>query len=279
MEKPRKKRDRTAHDDNGNGCKKRKVDSQNDINPLKVLLKRSRGTPSFKTAPVPGSATSKLKEKLHTKMSSKIDGARFRWINEQLYTRTGSEAKEMFDEDPYLFDAYHKGYVTQMSKWPSNPLDRIVDYVHTLPKSTIIADFGCGEGRLSQSVPNTVHSFDLVAANSHVTACDMANVPLSDASVDICIFCLSLMGTNISDFIQEARRILKKNGHLRVCEVASRFTSEEEFSQKIEKFGFKLVNKKLFSKFFLEFEFKAVKRGSGRQLPDIKLKPCIYKRR
>lgn len=225
-------------------------------------------------------AVSKLKEKLSKKMTSKIDGARFRWINEQLYTIKGDKAKEMFDRDPSLFDVYHKGFTTQTAKWPVNPLDRVISYVQTLPKSCIIADFGCGEARLAQTVTNTVHSFDLVAANDNVTACDMADVPLPSASVDLCIFCLSLMGTNITDFIKEARRVLKKDGHLKVCEIASRFLSEDDFLHQVEMFGFKLISKKPFSKLFLDFEFKAVaERKSCLKLPDIGLKPCIYKRR
>lgn len=223
---------------------------------------------------------SKLKEKLTKKMTSKMDGARFRWINEQLYTVSGGEAKEMFDEDPGLFDVYHKGFMTQTLKWPTNPVDRVIAYVRTLPNTSVVADFGCGEAKLSQSVPNTVHSYDLVAANEHVVACDMANVPLPSSSVDVCVFCLSLMGTNVSDFIKEARRVLKKNGQLKVCEIASRFVSEDEFVQRVEKFGFELLSKKLFSKLFLDFEFKVVAlRKSRAKLPDIELKPCMYKRR
>ena len=40
----------------------------------------------------------------------------------------------------------------------------------------IVADFGCGEARLAESVPNKVHSFDLVACKPHVTACNIATV-------------------------------------------------------------------------------------------------------
>ena len=40
----------------------------------------------------------------------------------------------------------------------------------------VVADFGCGEAVLAQSVPNIVHSFDLVALNERVMACDMAQV-------------------------------------------------------------------------------------------------------
>lgn len=208
-----------------------------------------------------------------------MDAARFRWINEQLYTVTGCQAKEMFNNDPSLFEVYHKGFTTQTLKWPVNPLDRVISFVQALPKSYVIADFGCGEATLSLSVPNTVHSFDLVAANELVTACDMAHVSLPDCSVDVCVFCLSLMGTNVSDFIKEARRVLKKGGQLKVCEIASRFSSEDVFVWTVEKFGFKLSSKELFSKLFLDFQFKAIACTSQTELPDIELKPCIYKRR
>lgn len=73
----------------------------------------------------------------------------------------------------------------------------------------IIADLGCGEAKLAQSVKNQVHSFDFVAVTDLVTQCDMKNVPLEDNSCDMAVFCLSLMGTNVIDFICEAHRILK----------------------------------------------------------------------
>ena len=100
-----------------------------------------------------------------------------------------------------------------------DPLNLIIAEVKKLPKKAVVADFGCGEARLAQSVHRaTVHSFDLVAANDKVTkvlefssilishngngivpqvvACDMANVPLESCSVDVAVFCLALMGTN-----------------------------------------------------------------------------------
>lgn len=40
----------------------------------------------------------------------------------------------------------------------------------------VVADFGCGEAIIAQSVANKVHSFDLVAKNKFVTACNMAKV-------------------------------------------------------------------------------------------------------
>lgn len=70
---------------------------------------------------------------------------------------------------------------------------------------------GCGEATLAQQVPQSrVHSLDLVAANDLVTACDMAHTPLAAGSVDVVVFCLSLMGTNLKDFVTEANRILRE---------------------------------------------------------------------
>ena len=214
--------------------------------------------------------------KLHSKMASKMEGARFRWINEQLYTTTGDEAKKLFQNEPKLFSVYHQGFATQVSKWPINPLDHVIEYVKSLPLHMAIADFGCGDARLAQSVPHTVHSFDLVAC---VTACDMAHVSLPSASVDVCVFCLSLMGTNITDFIQEGKRVLKQDGRLKICDVASRFTSVENFAKDVESFGFKLFKTRTLSKMFLDVEFKVTSQVKPSKLPNIQLKPCCYKRR
>lgn len=74
----------------------------------------------------------------------------------------------------------------------------------------MIADFGCGEAKIAQAFPTLkVHSFDFVAINNLVTPCDMSKTPLTDESVDIAVFCLSLMGTNLRDYLKEANRVLK----------------------------------------------------------------------
>ena len=123
------------------------------------------------------------------------------------------------------------------------------------PPPVVVADFGCGDAQLAKDLlaytydddddsdsseeedsatkPTTtnttnhqmfdVHSFDLVAPNPYVTACDMAKVPLPNKSVDVCVFCLSLMGTNLADFIREAHRVLKDDtGRIHIAEVRSR---------------------------------------------------------
>lgn len=215
---------------------------------------------------------------VHKQAARKMEGARFRWLNEQLYTSTSTEAMAMFRDEPNLFEVYHRGFETQVSKWPSDPLDHIIADIRSLPPSTVIADMGCGKARLARSVPHRVHSFDLVALDNHVIACDMVHVPLPDASVDVCVFCLSLMGTNTAEFIREARRVLKSGGALRVLEIESRVTSLDRFVSDMETFGFSLVRKRNFSKMFVDLVFVAVE-VTGIASPIIQLKPCTYKKR
>lgn len=81
-----------------------------------------------------------------------------------------------------------------------------------MPKGSTIADLGCGEAKLAEklSPKHEVHSYDLCAINERVEACNIAKLPLDKEKVDVVVFCLSLMGTNLPDFIKEAHRILKK---------------------------------------------------------------------
>lgn len=180
------------------------------------------------------------------KLRENLKGSRFRFINEQLYKTDSGEAVKLFKNDVDAFQAYHDGYRIQVESWPSNPLKRIINAISKCPKTEIVADFGCGEAQLAKSVPQKVFSLDLVAVNDSIIACDMANTPLKSESVNIAVFCLSLMGTNLKDFIAEANRVLVMGGKLKIAEVESRFgsnTSVNEFIINIEKCGFQLLNK------------------------------------
>ena len=77
-----------------------------------------------------------------------------------------------------------------------------INYIFYFSRNTklTIADFGCGEARLAQALSSSckkIHSFDLVALNDKITVCDFSRTPLANESVDIAVFCLSLMGTNL----------------------------------------------------------------------------------
>ncbi|XP_035894260.1 ribosomal RNA-processing protein 8 [Anopheles stephensi] len=218
---------------------------------------------------------------LRDKLVDRLKGSRFRFINEQLYKIPGKEAKKLFQEDPASFDAYHEGYRQQVEQWPMNPLNRMIKCILKLPKDTIVADFGCGDAKLAASVPHKVYSLDLMANNSSVIACDMANTPLESNFVNVVIFCLSLMGTNLVDFFLEANRVLKVGGLMKIAEVSSRFDNVNVFVSNVQKCGFKLENKDLKHSLFYFFNFKKernVLKGST-NTKQFSLKPCLYKKR
>ena len=182
-----------------------------------------------------------------------------------------------------------------MEQWPVNPVNVIAKWLITnfRKQSCVVADFGCGDAALARKLletkhkgkcPFTAHSYDLVASSDLVTACDMANVPLRDKSVNVAVFCLSLMGTNLADFVREAHRALTDQGILKIAEVRSRFESTDKrdeldnFRQVLDKLGFRCVKTDRSNKMFVLLECKKNGRKPQSNL-SFTAKPCVYKRR
>ncbi|KAK5181636.1 25S rRNA (adenine645-N1)-methyltransferase [Exophiala sp. CCFEE 6388] len=204
----------------------------------------------------PGPSAAKLTP-LQAKMRSKLTSARFRHLNETLYTTSSSDAMNLFTTSPDLFAEYHAGFSQQVKdSWPQNPVDQYVRTILSrgkmddaktttntstpssipLPRrktgSCTIADLGCGDAPLArgcQAQTKTLklkfHNYDLHAPNTFVTKADISNLPLRDGEADIVVFCLSLMGTNWLSFVEEAWRVLRGDGkgEVWVAEVKSRF--------------------------------------------------------
>ncbi|XP_059931782.1 ribosomal RNA-processing protein 8 [Gadus macrocephalus] len=217
---------------------------------------------------------------LRSRMELRLEAARFRYINEVLYTSSSGEAKRMFSQDPEAFGVYHKGFTAQVKHWPANPVDAIIAYIHKKPASHVVADFGCGDCKIALSVKNKVHSFDLAPISDLVTVCDMAHVPLKDGSVHIAVFCLSLMGTNLIDFLAEANRVLVVGGILKIAEVASRFDDVRGFLTTLSHLGFKMMIKDTENSHFYSFDFIKTKDVSeDMKSSSLELRPCVYKKR
>ncbi|KAF8399783.1 hypothetical protein HHK36_015653 [Tetracentron sinense] len=224
---------------------------------------------------------------MNVQMRARLSGGHFRMINERLYTCSGHEALDFFKEDPQLFNVYHAGYQEQMSHWPEQPVNIIIKWLQNHSPSLVVADFGCGDARLSKNVKNKVFSFDLVSNDPSVLACDMSNTPLESSSLDVAVFCLSLMGTNFPSYLQEAHRVLKPCGWILIAEVKSRFdpnnggADPNRFIKSVCELGFTSISKDFSNKMFILFYFKKKEQ----QKPEIKriewpeLKPCLYKRR
>ncbi|KAJ2285664.1 25S rRNA (adenine645-N1)-methyltransferase, partial [Coemansia sp. RSA 353] len=196
---------------------------------------------------------------LQKKMQQKLKGARFRWINEAMYTETGAHTFKMVQADPSIFEEYHQGFAAQVQKWPVNPVDIFIGQLQGRSRA-VVADLGCGEAALSAAVgaQHTVHSFDLVAHNERITACNIADVPLPDESVDVAIFSLALMGTDFIKFVREASRILRTGGELKIAEVVSRIADVSAFVTALEGQGFRLDHKDSRNKMFIMLDLTKI---------------------
>lgn len=228
---------------------------------------------------------------LQTAMRAKLVSARFRHINETLYTTPSTHASSLFSSNPEAFASYHAGFRAQVASWPQSPVEIFVQEIKErgvvagpksqkqlfkdqkkkggkkgkekkpaaaaamengvkldpLPRSgstkaCTILDLGCGDASLQASLlPHTssinlsLHSFDLSHGDTPnanlITVCDIAHLPLEDGSADIAIFCLALMGTNWTDFVQEAARVVRVGGECWVGEVRSRFVGAKEIEK------------------------------------------------
>ncbi|MDP9353729.1 MAG: RRP8 family class I SAM-dependent methyltransferase, partial [Chloroflexota bacterium] len=144
--------------------------------------------------------------------------------------------------NPEEWAQYHTLYREARKDWAVVPFEEIIRWGRQR-SGYVIGDFGCGEARLAEALADrhVVHSFDHVAINDGVVACDMARVPLDDGTLDVGVFSLSLMGSNITDYLREAHRCLKLDGHLHILEATSRFSDRDRFASGLKAFGFDVV--------------------------------------
>ncbi|KAH5356816.1 ribosomal RNA-processing protein 8 [Parastagonospora nodorum] len=66
---------------------------------------------------------------LQRSMRAKLASARFRHLNESLYTKPSVDSLSLFKEDPSMFEDYHRGFAQQVEVWPSNPVDEYVESI------------------------------------------------------------------------------------------------------------------------------------------------------
>lgn len=97
----------------------RPLETQDQV-PLKASIEETEVPPAPKSDSQETRAGA-----LRARMTQRLDGARFRYLNEQLYSGPSSAAQCLFQEDPEAFLLYHRGFQRQVKKWPLHPVDRI----------------------------------------------------------------------------------------------------------------------------------------------------------
>jgi superfamily II DNA or RNA helicase len=148
----------------------------------------------------------------------------FTRLNNQINNENSETTHNRMLSDPREWEEYHRQYREARKGWVIIPYDEIIKRIKQLFTSRMLArlqigDFGCGEAKIMEAFGSErVYSFDHIAINNKVTACDMKNTGLPDDVLDVVVFSLSLMGRNWSDYIMEAKRCLAINGYLLIVE-------------------------------------------------------------
>ena len=156
---------------------------------------------------------------IEVKKRLKKYGSDFTKLNRQInVSNSDTIYKKMSANKGEMWEEYHRRLREARKTWSVDPLDRIMEAIEKMPQWLPIGDFGCGEAFLADKFESRVQSYDVVAHDSRVTACDMKKVPIKDGDIGIAVFCQSLMGKNWPDYIKEAARCLPKNGILLIAE-------------------------------------------------------------
>ena len=88
---------------------------------------KTTSTVVAKLPPAPPALPLKAKlTPMQAAMRQKLVSARFRHLNETLYTAPSTDALQLFDANPEMFEDYHAGFRQQVEVWPQNPVDKFL---------------------------------------------------------------------------------------------------------------------------------------------------------
>ncbi|KAL1302048.1 hypothetical protein AAFC00_002493 [Neodothiora populina] len=144
---------------------------------------------------------------MQSAMRQKLISARFRHLNETLYTAPSTTSLDLFSQNPEMFDDYHSGFRQQVTTWPENPVDSFIRMIRErgtvkgprsqkqmfrekkkgkevegdggekagdpLPRThgtAILADLGCGDARIAQTL---TESKDVTKLNLKIHSFDL----------------------------------------------------------------------------------------------------------
>lgn len=168
----------------------------------------------------------------------------FTILNNKINNENSGTTHSRILKDPKEWEEYHRQYREARKIWPIIPFEEIIKRISQLSPRLLIGDFGCGEAKILEKFGNRrVYSFDHVAINDSVTACDIKSVPLPDEAIDIVVFSLSLMGRNWQEYIKEAKRCLATNGYILIAETTKSLKGRlSTLKQVIEQYGFNIYS-------------------------------------
>lgn len=186
----------------------------------------------------------------------------FAKMNNRWYMSNSTTTHARLSASPEEWEHYHTEYRKLRETWPVVPFQEELRWLGQRG-GFVVGDFGCGEALVAKgaSEAHRVHSFDHVAIDDTVVACDIAKVPLEDGALDLAIFCLSLMGKNFTDYIREAHRCLRLDGYLHIWEPTSYFDDLGKFTAALGRLGFDVMAPETAGAFTRVYAVKTSKQG------------------
>ena len=167
----------------------------------------------------------------------------FSKMNARWYNTSSEKLHERLSKDKVEWDHYHEMYEENRKSWTVVPMEEVIK-VFSERSDYVIGDFGCGKAQIHNALKDNhvVHSFDHVAYNQNVVACDFSHTPLDNETLDHAIFCLSFMGNAIGKYLLEASRTLKLDGKIHIIEPTKTFKDIQTFEKELTGYGFGFVN-------------------------------------
>ena len=180
-------------------------------------------------------------------------------LHQRYKTLNSQNLQKEFKETPELWHKYHAISEENEKSFPeeSIPRNRIIQEMTEIKgkRKRSVVDMGCGKGQISEYFANdsrfTFINYDHVSSKENVLVQDISNTGLEDHSVEICILCLAMWGSNCHDYVKEAYRILESGGKLYIMEATKRWTSVateseggepgDKLKKLLEETGFQIV--------------------------------------
>jgi ribosomal RNA-processing protein 8 len=157
-------------------------------------------------------------------------------LHQHYKTLNSANLHAEFQDNPQEWHKYHAVSEQNEQSFPEHeiPRNRVIQELNKIKckRAKTVVDMGCGKAHISQHFASDPRfrfiNYDHVSCNSNVQQCDIANIPLEDDSVEICIMSLAMWGHNCKDYVKEAHRILETGGKLYIIEATKRWTTETD---------------------------------------------------
>lgn len=101
--------------------------------PEPAELPRVPGTTKTPAPALPSTSLTPLQQR----MAAKLTSARFRHLNQTLYTSPSDQAMQLFADSPQNYTSYHAGFRAQVAVWPQNPVEGFIEDVRARSRVSV----------------------------------------------------------------------------------------------------------------------------------------------